>query len=78
MPLMIGEPTMYVQNVSNEFKQSCDLKLILQDHMLMKMDNVIVTPHNAFNSNEALSRILETTIENIKAYKNKKSKNLVK
>ena len=63
--------------LSDEFKKSCVLKIILQDHMLMKMDNVIVTPHNAFNSNEALSRILETTIENIKAYKISKLKNVV-
>lgn len=51
--------------LTNEFKASCDLKTILEGHMLMKMDNVIVTPHNAFNSWEALLRILDTTLENI-------------
>jgi D-lactate dehydrogenase len=45
-----------------------ELKTILENHMLMKMPNVLVTPHNAFNSNEALERILNTTAENIKAF----------
>lgn len=31
------------------------------------MDNVVFTMHNAFNSKEALMRILDTTIENIGA-----------
>ncbi|HYD02793.1 MAG TPA: NAD(P)-dependent oxidoreductase [Alphaproteobacteria bacterium] len=35
---------------------------------LLAMENVLVTPHNAFNSTEALQRIMDTTIENIKAY----------
>jgi D-lactate dehydrogenase len=32
---------------------------------LFKMDNVIFTSHNAFNSKEALVRILDTTIKNL-------------
>lgn len=32
---------------------------------LLKMPNVVFTPHNAFNSKEALVRILDTTVENI-------------
>lgn len=44
------------------------LNTLLHDHILLKFDNVIVTPHNAFNSNEALLRILDTTIENIKSF----------
>ena len=63
--------------LSEEFKKICDLKTILEDHKLMMMDNVIVTPHNAFNSIEALNRILDTTILNVKSYKNKKLINCV-
>ncbi len=44
------------------------LNTLLHDHILLKFDNVIVTPHNAFNSEEALRRILDTTIENIKSF----------
>src|SRR3989344_243827 len=45
------------------------LKTVLYDHMLMKMPNVLITPHIAFNSYEALTRIVDTTIENIKNFK---------
>jgi D-lactate dehydrogenase len=34
---------------------------------IIKMDNVIFSPHNAFNSKEALYRIIDTTISNIEA-----------
>jgi D-lactate dehydrogenase len=37
-------------------------------HQLLKRDDVIVTPHNAFNSDEAVARILETTLGNIAAF----------
>ena len=53
------------------------LKTILYDHMLMRMPNVLMTPHNAFNSQEALERILNTTLENIKAFKEGTPANLV-
>jgi D-lactate dehydrogenase len=54
--------------LKDEFKATCDLRVILDNHLLMKMPNVIVTPHNAFNSQEALQRILETTLANIDAF----------
>ncbi len=43
-------------------------KLILEEHILLEYDNVIITPHNAFNSTEALQRILDTTIDNINKF----------
>jgi D-lactate dehydrogenase len=54
------------------------LATLLENHILLKMDNVIVTPHNAFNSKEALIRILDTTIEDIKSFWKGKTKNIVK
>ncbi len=42
-----------------------DLRTIIENHVLIDMENVIITPHNAFNSREALTRILNTTTENI-------------
>lgn len=53
------------------------LKIILADHELMQMDNVLVTPHNAFNTKEAMLRILETTLLNIQAFMKGKPENLV-
>src|ERR671935_142737 len=44
------------------------LRVLLQNHMLMRMSNVIVTPHNAFNTGEALAEIARVTAENISAF----------
>jgi D-lactate dehydrogenase len=45
-----------------------DLKKIIANHVLIDMPNVILTPHNAFNTREAKQRILDTTIANIEGY----------
>ena len=45
-----------------------ELKVILETHVLMRMPNVLITPHNAFNSDEAMMRILNTTLENITGF----------
>lgn len=44
------------------------LRTLLLNHSLLNRDNVVITPHIAFNSREAVERILSTTIENIRAY----------
>ncbi len=54
--------------LTSVFKKKYDLKIALENHILINKPNVIITPHNAFNSKEALIRILDTTIENIKAF----------
>lgn len=47
-------------------------KLLILNHELIKRHNVYITPHNAFNTQDALERIMSTTLGNILAYKNKK------
>jgi len=42
-----------------------DLQEILSFHMLRDRDDVVFTPHNAFNTEEAIGRIIKTTVENI-------------
>ena len=44
------------------------LKIALENHYLIQHPRVIVTPHVAFNTTEAVERILDTTIENIKNF----------
>ena len=44
------------------------LKLLVRNQVLQRRSNVIITPHIAFNSEEALRRIQDTTIENVKAF----------
>jgi len=44
-------------------------KRILQRNLeIIERENVIFTPHVAFNTQEAAQRILDTTLSNIKAY----------
>jgi D-lactate dehydrogenase len=45
-----------------------DKKIISLNHELMKMPNVIITPHIAFYTREAIAEILRITAENIKGY----------
>jgi len=47
-----------------------DLQDVLSYHMLRDRDDVVFTPHNAFNTEEAIERIIKTTIENIKDFCN--------
>jgi D-lactate dehydrogenase len=63
--------------VKQEIKED-EIKTLWQNHILMKMPNVLITPHNAFNSKEAIERILMTTIENIKKFLEGNLINLVK
>lgn len=53
-----------------------DLKTVLENHMLLNNPRVVITPHNAFNSKEALMRILRTTEENINGLLTGSPKNL--
>ncbi|MAF34637.1 hydroxyacid dehydrogenase [Candidatus Woesearchaeota archaeon] len=52
-------------------------KIHLIDHELMRMPNVYVTPHSAFNTNEAIMRIIDTTIDNVNAFLKGKPTNVV-
>jgi D-lactate dehydrogenase len=44
------------------------LQAAIRGHLLLRRENVVVTPHLAFNSEEALQRILATTVANIRAF----------
>ena len=65
------------QVMSKHFPKKCNMRILIENHILAEKDNVIITPHNAFNSIEALQRILDTTIENIKAFQSGMPKNTV-
>jgi D-lactate dehydrogenase len=53
------------------------LKTLLQNHILLNRENVVITPHIAFNSKEAALRIIDTTIANIQAFLAGKPENIV-
>lgn len=63
--------------LSEDFFKKNDAQTIIENHILLFKENVVITPHNAFNSKEALERILDTTIENINAFIKRKPINLV-
>lgn len=54
------------------------LKLLVHHHILQRHSNVVITPHIAFNTEEALRRIQDTTIENIRSFFLGHPQNLVK
>ena len=45
-----------------------NIKTILANHVLINLPNVVITPHNAFNSAEALHRILDASVDSIKGF----------
>ena len=64
-----GEQLMNEENDLLRTEQPIEvLRTLLQDHILLRRENVVFTPHNAFNSREALQRILHTTAENISSF----------
>jgi D-lactate dehydrogenase len=58
--------------VSNE-----RLRGLLADHALLGFSNVIITPHVAYDTREAVARIVETTVANIQAYARGAPQNVV-
>ena len=71
-------PSKTSQNLEKSFGKKCDLHKIVENHPLLKMPNVLVTPHNAFNTKESLMRIVNTTIKNIQGFKKSRRINVVK
>ena len=64
------------QLLSKDFPKE-KLATVLKNHILLHRENVVITPHIAFDSTEALHRILETTVDNIMSFLNGAPVNLV-
>ncbi len=61
--LLKEENQMLTKNVAVEH-----LEALLKRNILLRNENVIITPHMAFDSVEAVERIMDTTAENIKCF----------
>lgn len=61
----------------NAFRKEHDLEELLADHILLRLRNVIITPHSAFNTREAVQRILDVTRDNIVGFVRGEPINLV-
>jgi D-lactate dehydrogenase len=63
--------------LTEQFLKECNLKTQLLNHVLLQRENVIITPHNAFNSTESRERILDMTVKNITAFVEGRPQNTV-
>ncbi|MCP4120721.1 MAG: D-2-hydroxyacid dehydrogenase, partial [Bacteroidetes bacterium] len=78
---LINETDLYMA-LKNEIIAGAGLDVLSKepaenDHPLIHLDNCIVTPHNAWASVEARQRLLNTVVENVKAFINNRPINLV-
>lgn len=53
------------------------LKMIVRNNILQRRADVVITPHIAFNSDEALRRILDVTAHNVRSFLAGRPQNLV-
>lgn len=60
-----------------KYPRLCQKRLLTLQKKLLKLPQVLITPHNAYNTQEALLRIVKTTIENITAFVQSKPINKV-
>ena len=68
--------------IEEEFLKRDDLAAItlkeaMESFSIMRSERAILTPHNAFNTREAMERILVTSAENMKAYFSNNPQNVV-
>jgi D-lactate dehydrogenase len=64
-PLIREEAAIFHEGAVTEAE---DFKALVANHVLLRFPNVIVTPHNAYNTEAALQRIIATTLANIEAF----------
>jgi D-lactate dehydrogenase len=58
-------------------QEGYDLRALVANHVLLRFPNVIVTPHNAYHTDSAVRRIIETTLDNINAFARAAPQNVV-
>lgn len=54
-----------------------DFKALVANHVVLQFPNVVVTPHSAYNTDEAVHRIIETTVDNIERFAKGEARNMV-
>jgi D-lactate dehydrogenase len=59
------------------FQERHDFATLLADHVLLRLQRVFVTPHSAFNTKEAVRRILQATVDNIVAFAQGRARNVI-
>lgn len=59
------------------FQKEHDLETLLAENILLRLRNVLITPHNAFNTREAIQRIFDVSVANIRDFLAGRPRNLV-
>ncbi|MEW6226941.1 MAG: hydroxyacid dehydrogenase [Bacillota bacterium] len=78
LDVLEGEELMMEEGYVLRKDYSADvLRTFVRNEMLLRREDVVITPHNAFNSKEAAMRILETTAENIERFIEGRPQNVV-
>jgi D-lactate dehydrogenase len=79
LDVLPDEPTIREESelLHSFYHEQHNLKTLLADSVLLRLRNVIITPHSAFYTKGAIYRIINTTIENIKAFIKGKPQNLI-
>lgn len=74
-----GEPVIReeAELIHSVFSREHDLEMLLSDHVLLRLRNVLITPHIGFATHEAVQRILDTTCQNIEAFARGEQQNIV-
>jgi D-lactate dehydrogenase len=67
---------MHTQKITQKTSAK-EIELSLMENIIIDHPNTIVTPHNAFNSAEALKRIMDTSIENVEGFLEGEIKNQI-
>ena len=65
------------QLINSIFGNENELRTLVANHILLRLRNVVITPHSAFNTKEAVDRIVGTTVDNIAAYINGSPQNVI-
>lgn len=58
--------------------EGIDLRELVAIHVLLQFDNVLVTPHTAYATNEAVGRIVTTTLANIRSFAHGTPRNVIR
>ncbi len=80
LDVLPDEPTIREESelLHSFYRQEHNLQTLLANSVLLRLRNVIITPHSAFYTTGAIYRIINTTIENINAFLTGNPQNLIK
>lgn len=64
----LKEERTFIMGSEPKVEQMENMRKLIEDHILIDLPNVVVTPHMAFFTKEAIGRIMQTTVDNIKGF----------